>query len=114
MTHDAILLENRQNVFSKRYPRHIVRRSGRTHSHYGDYERREEDKRASLFEEFRKSSRAYSDTFASSRDPLISFLRDVGDQVAAAGDTIMDIFRSPLRDDDNDKDDSSDSSAPPS
>ena len=58
----------------------------------GDYERREEDRDASMGEEIRNAARSYQEAWNRSEDPLAGIFRGVADTVASAGGSLFDRF----------------------
>ncbi|WP_031507456.1 M48 family metallopeptidase [Streptomyces megasporus] len=58
----------------------------------GHYDRREDDKEASVYESFRQSASHYSETVRTSKDPLMGLLRDLGDGAGDLGGKLRDRF----------------------
>jgi len=51
----------------------------------GDYERRDDKERASLYDEVAASAESYKESYGESDDPLVKFLRDVGRSATRKG-----------------------------
>ena len=58
----------------------------------GDYERREDDRDASVREEVRNAARSYQESWSRSEDPLAGIFRGVADTVASTTGSLFDRF----------------------
>lgn len=56
----------------------------------GDYARRGEDDRASVYQEFTESARSYQRSYQESKEPLVQFFRELGDQVSEKSGHLWD------------------------
>ncbi len=70
----------------------------------GNYPRRDEDRGASVGEEFKSAAKSYQDSWNRSADPLIGAVRGVAGSAVGAGERIMNRFGN-RRDDSNGNDD---------
>ena len=68
----------------------------------GEYEVREEDDEASVYDEFKDSANSYKETYDESKDPLISFVRSLGSQVGETGSSLWTSLRGKFSRKDND------------
>jgi Zn-dependent protease with chaperone function len=59
----------------------------------GDYPRRADDPDASVFDEVRATASAYAESARRSADPLVTFVRDLADDAASAGERLFNRFR---------------------
>jgi Zn-dependent protease with chaperone function len=59
----------------------------------GDYPRRADDPDASVFDEARATASAYADAARRSADPLVTFVRELADDAASAGERLFNRFR---------------------
>ncbi len=57
------------------------------------YELRGNPPTDSWFEDIRKSAASYKEGIDNSTDPLVSFIRDIGSNIAAAGSSVVDFIR---------------------
>ncbi len=58
----------------------------------GNYPRRDEDKDASVGEEFKAAAKSYQDSWSRSADPLIGVVRGVAGSAVGAGERLMNRF----------------------
>jgi Zn-dependent protease with chaperone function len=70
----------------------------------GNYPRRDDDRDASVGDEFKAASKSYQDSWSRSADPLIGAVRGVAGSAVGAGERLMNRFS--RRDDDSSSDDS--------
>lgn len=59
----------------------------------GDYPRREDDGATSVTDEVKKAARSYRDKVATSADPLMGLVRDIGGAAASAGNAVLEKLR---------------------
>lgn len=89
------------NLLGTRHPLHVVRLAElRRWIEAGDYERvlagdypkRTSDPEASLVSEVIASARSYQDRYASSKDPLVTFVRDLSNDVSTTANDFVRTF----------------------
>ena len=59
----------------------------------GEYPKRDEDPKTSVYEEILKGGAQYKDDFEKSPDPLFGFVKDLGREVKGGAQTVADFFR---------------------
>ena len=59
----------------------------------GDYARRDEDPKASVYREIAAGGEAYKEDFEKSPDPLVGFVKDLRREVRGAGESLASFFR---------------------
>ncbi len=59
----------------------------------GEYARRDEDPKTSVYEELLKGGAQYKEDFTRSPDPLFGFVKDIGREVKGGAQSVADFFR---------------------
>jgi len=67
----------------------------------GEYPRREEDPKTSVYQEIAKGGEAYKEDFEKSPDPLVGLVKDLRREVKGAGSSIASFFRRGPKDDED-------------
>ena len=59
----------------------------------GTYPRRDGDRKASVYDEIKNSSKSYGDDFTQSKEPIAAFFRNVGSDLQEAGESFSGFLR---------------------
>lgn len=65
----------------------------------GDYPKREDDPKSSLYGEFAEGAKTYQKAYADSKDPLVMFMRELGTEISDSAGKVWDELRNKFKGD---------------
>jgi hypothetical protein len=65
----------------------------------GDYPKREDDPKSSLYSEFADGAKTYQQAYAESKDPLVMFMRELGTEISDSAGKVWDELRNKFKGD---------------